>query len=67
MNGGSVEEGDDHQQKGVMHDIFLPPSLIISFVLALLALVLNYVNPGVAALVAAIAALIFLKLLVMGR
>lgn len=50
-----------------MHDVFLPPSLIVSFLLALLALVLNYVNPGVAAFVGAVAALIFLKLLVMGR
>jgi hypothetical protein len=53
--------------KGRMHDVFLPPSLIVSFLLALLALALNYVNPGAAAFVGAVAALIFLKLLVMGR
>lgn len=49
-----------------MNHIYLPPTLIISFLLALAALLLNYLNPGVAAIVGAIAALIFLKLLVMG-
>jgi len=41
--------------------------LILSGVLALLALVLNQFSPGAAALVGAVAALIFIKLLVFGR
>jgi len=49
-----------------MHHVFLPPELVLSFALALAALVLNAINPGVAAVVGAIAALIFLKLLVTG-
>ena len=48
---------------------FLPPSLILSGLLALLALALNYFSPGAAAVVGAIAALVLLKLLLdlMGR
>jgi len=49
-----------------MHNIYLPPTLIISFLLALAALLLNNLNPGVAAVTGAVAALIFLKLLVTG-
>jgi hypothetical protein len=44
----------------------LPFSLIASFLLAILALLVNQVAPGVAALVAAVAALIFIKLLIFG-
>jgi hypothetical protein len=47
-----------------MHHVFIPPPLILSFLLALAALVLNAINPGVAALVGAIAALIFLGMLI---
>jgi hypothetical protein len=48
---------------------FLPPSLILSGLLALLAVMLNYFSPGAAAVVAAIAAILFMKLLIdaMGR
>ena len=47
----------------------LPPSLILSGLLAILALALNFVSPGVAVIVASIAAIVFLKLLIdlMGR
>ncbi len=50
-----------------MNGFALPLSLILSFVLAVLALVVNQVSPGVAALVGAVAALIFIKLLIFGR
>lgn len=50
-----------------MNGFALPLSLIVSFLLAVLALVLNQVSPGAAALVGAVAALIFLKLLLFGR
>jgi hypothetical protein len=50
-----------------MNGIPLPPTLILSGLLALLALVLNGFSPGLAALVGAIAALIFIKLLIFGR
>jgi hypothetical protein len=50
-----------------MNGFLLPPTLILSGLLAVLALVLNLVSPGAAALVAAIAALLFIKLLLMGR
>jgi len=50
-----------------MNGFLLPASLILSFFLALLALVVNQFNPGLAALVGAVAALIFIKLLVFGR
>ncbi len=47
-----------------MFNVPLPPALIVSFVLALLALALNVVHPGAAALVGAVGALIFLRLLI---
>jgi len=50
-----------------MNGMLLPTELIISFVLALVALVLNTFSPGAAAVAGAMAALIFLKLLVTGR
>ena len=50
-----------------MNGFLLPPTLILSGLLAVLALVLNLVSPGAAALVGAIAALFFIKLLLMGR
>lgn len=50
-----------------MNGFLLPASLILSFVLALLALVVNQFNPALAALVGAIAALIFIRLLIFGR
>jgi hypothetical protein len=52
-----------------MHNIYLPPTLIISFLLALAALLLNNLSPGAAAVVGAIAAIVFLRLLIdaMGR
>jgi hypothetical protein len=50
-----------------MNGIPLPPTLVLSGLLALLALVLNQFSPGLAALVAAIAALIFIKLLILGK
>lgn len=50
-----------------MNGIPLPPTLIVSLLLALLALAVNQFSPGAAALVGAIAALIFLKLLIFGR
>jgi hypothetical protein len=48
---------------------FLPPSLLLSLGLALLALAINYFSPGAAVVVAAIAAIVFMKLLIdaMGR
>ncbi len=46
-----------------MHHVF-PASLVLSFLLALAALLLNAINPGVAAIVGAIAALIFLAMLI---
>jgi hypothetical protein len=54
------------RQKGSMHNVFLPPSLILSLLLALAALLVNALNPGAAALIAAVAALIFMKLLLTG-
>ncbi len=50
-----------------MNGTLLPTELILSLVLALAALVLNTFSPGAAAVTGAIAALIVLKLLVMGR
>lgn len=50
-----------------MNGFTLPFSLILSFVLAVLALVVNQVSPGAAALIAAVAALMFIKLLILGR
>jgi hypothetical protein len=47
-----------------MHHVFIPPPLILSFLLALAALLLNTINPGVAAVVGAIAALIFMGMLI---
>ena len=47
-----------------MHHVFIPPPLILSFLLGLAALALNAVNPGVAAVVGAIAALIFMGMLI---
>ena len=47
-----------------MHHVFIPPALILSFLLALAALLLNAINPGVAALTGAVAALIFLAMLI---
>jgi len=46
-----------------MHHVFIPPLLILSFLLGLAALLLNAINPGVAAFVGAIAALIFMAML----
>jgi len=45
-----------------MHNVF-PTSLVLSFLLALAALLINAINPGVAALVAALAAVIFMAML----
>lgn len=45
----------------------LPPDLILVALLAFLALLLNFVSPGAAALVGAVAAIIFIKLLIFGR
>jgi hypothetical protein len=50
-----------------MNGIPLPPTLIASLLLALLALAVNQFSPGTAALVGAIAAIIFIKLLIFGR
>ena len=50
-----------------MNGFTLPFIIILSLVLAVLALVVNQVSPGAAVLVAALAALIFLKLLLFGR
>lgn len=50
-----------------MNGTLLPIELILSFTLALMALVLNTFSPGAAAVAGAVAALIFLKLLVTGR
>ena len=47
-----------------MHHVVIPPLLILSFLLGLAALLLNAVNPGVAAVVGAIAALIFMAMLI---
>lgn len=51
----------------LMNGLILPASLILSFVLAVTALVLNQFSPATAALVGAIAALIFIRLLIFGR
>ncbi len=50
-----------------MNGFVLPFSLILSFVLAVLALAVNQVSPGAAALVGDGAALIFIKALLLGR
>ena len=50
-----------------MSGFILPESLILSFFLAVIALILNLFSPGAAALVGAIAALVFIKLLILGR
>jgi len=47
-----------------MHNVFIPPALILSFLLGLAALLLNAINPGVAAVVGAFAALIFMAMLI---
>lgn len=47
-----------------MHNVFIPPALIVSFLLGLAALLLNAINPGVAAVVGAVAALIFMAMLI---
>lgn len=49
-----------------MNGFTLPFTLLLSFFLAVLALVINQVSPAAAALVGAIAALIFIKLLIFG-
>lgn len=66
IDGGSVEEwtGERAGPKGTMHHVFIPPALILSFLLGLAALLLNAINPGVAAVVGAIAALIFMAMLI---
>ncbi len=46
-----------------MHHVFIPPPLILSFLLGLVALLVNAINPGVAAVVGAIAAMIFMAML----
>jgi len=50
-----------------MNGMLLPLELIVSLILAVLALALNAFSPGAAAIVGAIAALIFIKLLLLGR
>ena len=50
-----------------MNGMLLPLELIISLFLAVLALALNAFSPSAAAFVGAIAALIFIKLLLLGR
>jgi len=50
-----------------MSGFILPESLILSFLFAVIALILNLFSPGAAALVGAIAALVFIKLLIFGR
>ena len=50
-----------------MNGMIFPASLILSFALAIMALALNQFSPGAAAVVAAIAALIFIRLLIFGR
>ena len=50
-----------------MNGSTLPFSLIAAFLLAVLALLVNQVSPGVAALVGVVAALIFIRLLILGR
>jgi hypothetical protein len=63
-DGGSVEEvRREIRFKGIMHNVFIPPTLIISLLLALVALVLNAVSPGAAAVTGAVAALIFLAMM----
>lgn len=47
-----------------MHNVFIPPALILSFLLGLASLLLNAINPGVAAVVGAVAALIFMAMLI---
>ncbi len=59
----SKKDRGEIRRKQDMHNIFVPPSLVLSFVLALAALLLNAINPGVAAVVGAAAALIFLGML----
>jgi hypothetical protein len=51
----------------IMNGVPLPPTLILSGLLAILALLLNVFSPGLAALVGAIAALVFIKLLIFGK
>jgi hypothetical protein len=53
-------------EKEPMNGFTLPFTLLLSFFLAVLALVINQVSPAAAALVGAIAALIFIKLLIFG-
>lgn len=50
-----------------MNGITLPTTFLASFLLAVLALVLNHFSPGGAALVGALAALLFLKFMILGR
>lgn len=59
----SKDAGERSGSKGSMHNVFIPPTLILSFLLALAALVLNAINPGIAAVTGAVAALIFLAML----
>jgi hypothetical protein len=47
-----------------MHNLFIPPLLILSFLLALGALVLNATNPGIAVVFGASAALIFMAMVI---
>ena len=49
-----------------MNGFILPPSLLVSGLLAFLALALNFISPGAAAVVGAIAALILMKLIIFG-
>ena len=50
-----------------MNGFILPPTLILSGLLAVLALVLTPFSPGAAALLGAMAAALFIKLLIFGR
>lgn len=64
IDGGSVNCRDSRvPAKGIVHNLFLPPTLILSFVLAITALALNAINPGIAAVTGAAAALILLAML----
>jgi len=56
-----------HQEPNMMNGMYLPTELIVSFFLAVLALALNLFSPGAAAILGAIAAVIFIKLLILGR
>lgn len=60
----SEKAGKRSGPKGTMHNVFIPPVLIFSFLLALAALVLNTINPGIAAVVGATSALIFMAIVI---